>query len=170
MTHEVVLTVFVIVTALAVVMQAAILFGMYRSLQVMHSKISGIESGMKDHVNPVLDSLHAIINTSREPLNAILANMTEVTGLLRQRAASADAVAAEAIERARVEIIRVDELLAGILGRMERVADAAERGVLAPLREVSALIAGVRRGVGFFFARQRKAGQQAAPQHEELFI
>jgi phage-related protein len=170
MTHEDVLTVFVIVTALAVVMQAAILFAMFRVMKMTLSVVTRIESSVTDHLNPVLDSVHAVTTSAREPIKTALANLTELTNLVRQRAVSADALAAEVMERARAEIIRVDELLTGIVGRVERVAEVAELGVLAPIREVSAVVAGVRRGLAYFFSRRRQPGQQRASQEEQLFI
>lgn len=169
MAHEGLLTAFVIVTALAVVIQAAILFAMFRVMKVILAKTTAIESGVKEHLNPVLDSVRAVTTATREPINTILTNLTEITGLLRQRAASADAVAAEVLERVRVEAFRLDELLAGVLGRMERVAEAAERGVLVPVREISAVIAGIRQGFAYFFARQRQSPPQRGHE-EQLFI
>ena len=169
MAHEGLLTAFVIVTALAVVIQAAILFAMFRVMKVILAKTTAIESGVKEHLNPVLDSVRAVTTATREPINTILTNLTEITGLLRQRAASADAVAAEVLERVRVEAFRLDELLAGVLGRMERAAEAAERGVLVPVREISAVIAGIRQGFAYFFARQRQAPRQRGHE-EQLFI
>jgi hypothetical protein len=170
MSHEDVQTLFVIVAALALVIQAAMLFAMFRLMKFMLSKIEQIESGVREHLNPVLDSVRAVTASTREPINTILANLIEVTGIVKQRAASADAVAAEVMERARLEIIRVDELITGIVGRVERAADAAERGVLAPLREVSAIIAGIRSGIGFFFARQRPGAKRGPTAEEQLFI
>jgi hypothetical protein len=170
MAHEDVLTAFVIVTALAVVIQAGILLAIFLSFRKLMSAISRVESLVKDHVNPLLDSAVNITNSAREPLKSTLANVTEMTNLLRQRTVSADAVVAEVLERVRAQTIRIDQLLTGVLGRAERAADAAERGVLAPVREISAVLAGVRRGLGYFFFQRRPAGQPRPSQEEELFI
>jgi hypothetical protein len=78
-------------------------------------------------------------------------------------------VAADVLERAKVDIARADELVTEILGRVERAAEAAERGVLGPVREISALIAGVREGLGYLFGRRRPAGQKRGSE-EQLFI
>jgi hypothetical protein len=169
MAHEGLLTAFVIVTALAVVMQAAILYAMFRVLKVILWKTTQIESSIKEHLNPVLDSVCAVATATREPVSAILANLTEISGILRQRTVSVDAVAGEVLERVRVEAVRLDELLAGIFERMERVTEAAERGVLVPVREISAVIAGLRQGFAYFFTRQRQARRQRG-QEEQLFI
>jgi hypothetical protein len=172
MAHEGLLTVFVIVTALAVVMQAAVLYAMFRVLKLMFGTVQRIDSDFKNHINPVLDSVRAVTTAAREPMSAILANLNEVTVLLRRRAVDADALAADVMQRARVETVRIDELLAATLERLERAADAAERGVLVPVRELAALITGLRQGFAFFFSRQRsrtKPGGQRG-QEEQLFI
>lgn len=170
MAHEGLLTAFVIVTATAVAIQAAILYGMFRVVKVILAKTEEIESSVKGHLNPLLDSMHAVTSSVREPVNTILTNFVEISGLVRQRAASADVVAADVLERVQVEVARVDELLTGILERVERAAEAAERGVLVPVREISAVIAGLRQGFAFFFARRRRSSSQAGPHEEQLFI
>lgn len=170
MAHEDLLTAFVIVTALAVVMQAGLLLGMFLVSRRILSAAMRMESGIKDHLNPMVDSIHSVTTAAREPISTILSNLTEVTDLLRKRAVSADAVAAELLERARVDVVRVDELFAGILGRVERAAESAERGVLGPVREISALVAGIRRGFGYFFSRQGPAGRRRGPDEEQLFV
>src|SRR5580698_2121678 len=100
MAHEGLLTVFVIVTALAVVMQAAVLYAMFRVLKLMFGTVQRIDSDFKNHINPMLDSVRAVTTAAREPMSAILANLNEVTVLLRRRAVDADALAADVLERA----------------------------------------------------------------------
>ena len=73
------------------------------------------------------------------------------------------------LDRAQVEILRADRLIAVSLEKMERASEAVERGVLVPVREVSALLAGVRRGFEFFLGR-RRSGRSRSSQEEQLFI
>jgi len=67
-----------------------------------------------------------------------------------------------------VEILRADRLIASSLEKMERATEAAERGVLAPIREVSALVAGIRRGLEFFLSR--RPDRSRSRHEEQLFI
>ena len=170
MAHEDLLTAFVIVTALAVVMQAALLLGLVLTCRRLLAVSMRIEADFKQHVNPMLESVRGITAAVREPINAVLVNLTEITGLVRRRAVTADAVAAELLERARVDVARLDDLFTATLDRVERAAEATERGVLTPVRELSALLAGVRRGLGYFFARSVPGRQQRGPDEEQLFV
>jgi len=174
MDHEGLLTVFVIVTALAVLMEAAVLFAIYRSLTRLIQAVGRIDASLKEHLNPVLAAVQAIATAAREPVGTILSNLADMSAVLRQRTHSADAVAAEVLNRARSEIVRADELVSGILLKVERASEVVERGVLIPIREISAIIAGFRKGFEFFVGRRRPPApgerRQSAPQEEQLFI
>lgn len=168
MAHEGVLTFFVIVTSLAVVIQAAILYALYRALSQLLRGVIRIDAGLVEHVHPLLRSLSDVVAGAREPIGATLANLAEISRLVRERTASTDVFLADVLDRARVEILRADRLMAASLEKMERASEAVERGVLVPVREVSALIAGVRRGLEFFLSRRR--GRSRSSQEEQLFI
>ncbi|HUI40667.1 MAG TPA: hypothetical protein VL523_01745 [Terriglobia bacterium] len=170
MEHEGLLTAFVIVTAVAVVIQVVILFAVTRALTQLVRTIAQIQASIEQDLHPLMRTLNALATSVQEPTRVILGNLSEVSTLLRQRAASADAVVADLLDRARGEIIRVDELFTVMLAKIERAADAVERGVLVPVREVSAVIAGFRRGLGFFLSRRRTAKPESALHEEQLFI
>jgi len=170
MTHEGLLTVFVIVTALAVVIQAAILFAMFQALRELREAVIRIEAGIKEHFHPALRSISSFVAAARDPVAAILGNLADISGVLRERTRAADVVAAEVLERFRAEAVRADELLIVMMQKLQRAGDALERGVLAPARELSALLAGVRRGVEVFLRRQRRPAGERAQHEEQLFI
>ncbi len=170
MAHEGVLTAFVIVTALAVVIQAAILFAMYQALRQLREAVIRIDAGIKEHFHPLLRSMRAVADAVREPATVIAGNLAEISGILRERTEAADAVAAELVDRFRAQAIRADELLTATLEKVQRAVDAAQRGVLVPIRELSALLAGVRSGLDFFLGRRRPPARERARQEEELFI
>jgi methyl-accepting chemotaxis protein len=170
MTHEGVLTFFVIVTAVAVVMQAAILYAIFQALRQLRDAVIRVDAGIEEHFHPLLRTLAGIAQAAREPLSSIVANLADISGVLRARTHAVDAVAGEVLDRFRAEAVRADELVAEVLQKMQRAADAVERGVLAPVRELSALLAGVRRGLDFFLGRRRPPTGERARQEEELFI
>jgi len=170
MQHEGLLTLFVIVTAVAVVIQVVILYAVTRALTQLVRSVVQIQAGIEADLHPLMRSLNALAAGAQEPTRTILGNLSEITTLLRQRAASADAVVADLLDRAQSEIVRADELFSAMLAKMERAADAVERGVLGPVREVSAVLAGVRRGLEFFLGRRRAAKSAGAQSEDDLFI
>ncbi|HEV3275990.1 MAG TPA: hypothetical protein VG860_04165 [Terriglobia bacterium] len=169
--HDWVLTVFVAVTAAAVVTQVVILAAVSRALVQLARTMERIQNGFEQEVNPVLRGVNELIIALREPTRKIAANLSETSELLRVRAQSADVLAAEVIERVRAEVIRADQFIMGTLEMMDRATEAVERGVMVPVRELTALVAGLRQGIAFFLRRRRPAGGgERAPAEEQLFI
>ena len=170
MAHEGLLTVFVIVTAAAVVVQAVILYAVMRTIAQLGRSVAQIQAGVEQDVQPLIRGARALVNGAQEPVHTILNNLADVSKLLRERAVSADAVVADVLDRTQAEVIRADELFKSLLARTERAADAVERGVLGPVRELSAVLAGVRAGFDYFVGRRRSAKPDRTPQEEQLFI
>jgi len=169
--HEWILTIFVAVTAIAVVIQVLILAAVSKALLQVAKTMERIQNSFEQEVHPVLHTFNEIITFASAPTRKILSNLAETTELLRTRAQTADALAAEVIERARAEVIRADQFIAGSLEMMQRASEAVERGVMVPVREMTALVAGLREGLGFFFRRGRSApARESAPTEEQLFI
>ena len=168
MAHEGLLIFFIAVTSSAVVIQAGILYALYRALSELVRGVARIDAGLQQHVHPLLRSFTDAVASTREPISATLANLAEISRVVRDRTASTDVFLADTLDRARVEFQRADRLVAGALERMERASEAVERGVLVPVREVSALIAGIRRGLEFFLSR--RSDRSRSSQEEQLFI
>lgn len=169
--HEWILTIFVAVTAVAVVIQVAILLAVSKALVQVAKTMERIQSSFEQEVHPVLHTFNEILTVASAPTRRIISNLAETTDLLRARAQTADALAAEVIERARAEVIRADQFITGSLEMMQRASEAVERGVMVPVREMTALVAGLREGLGFFFRRGRPApAREGAPAEEQLFI
>jgi len=170
MANDGVLTAFVIVTALAVVIQAAILFAIFQALRQLREAVIRIQAGIQEHFYPALRSVSAVADAVREPVGVIVGNLADISGVLRERTRAADAVAAELVDRFREQLVHADELLTTTLEKIQGAVNAVERGVLGPVREVSALLAGVRRGLDFFLGRRRSPAGEGRRQEEELFI
>lgn len=170
MAHEEVLTFFVIVTALAFVVQVWILLAAYRALSELSQAVSRLQVGIELHVNPLMRSFNSVLEAAREPLAVILANLSETSGILRERAASADLVLADGLERVRALVNRLDQLVSEVLAKIDATTDAIQRGVLGPVREASAVIAGVRRALEVLRSRRRVAPGERTHQEEQLFI
>ena len=74
-----------------------------------------------------------------------------------------DATVNDVVDRARLQIIRADELLSRTLDRVEETSDMVHKTVVSPVRQFSGLIQGVTAGIEFLFGgRGRKKWRRAA--------
>jgi ABC-type transporter Mla subunit MlaD len=164
------LTVALILVALAVLLQAWAMVGIWLVIRKIPGQIEGVRADVKQRLDPLTQSVTEIVNNSREPLRTITSNLAEISQMLRNRTSDVDALLAELVDKSRLQIIRVDQMVSELVTKVETAADAVQRGVLAPIQEVSALIKGVRSGLEFLFSRRRATSVQEAPQDEQLFI
>ncbi len=170
MPHETVLTVFVIIAALAFLAQAILMFFLYTSLRELPSKVESVRTDIKERLDPMVQSITEIMANSREPVRSITTNLAEISRMLRERAGHVDALVAELVDKSRLQVIRVDQLISGLTEKVESTADTVRREVLAPIQEVSAVIKGVRSGLEFLFSRRRVSSVTEATQDEQMFI
>ncbi len=164
------LTIALILVALAVLMQSGAMLGIFLALRKVPGQIEGLRADIKQRVDPLAQSALEIVNNSREPLRTITANLAEISRILRNRTSNADEVAAELLEKSRSQIVHVDRVVTDLVARVETTADAVQKGVLAPIQEVSAVVKGVRSGLEFLFSRRRVTNVSEATQDEQLFI
>ena len=79
------------------------------------------------------------------------------------------------MDRARLQIIRGDELLTRTLDRVEQTTDIVQKTVVSQVRQLSGLMQGISVGLEFFFGgRGRRNGgsrdeRRPVPQ-DEMFI
>ena len=171
MPNNTLLTIFVIIAALALAGQATAMLGLYLSLRNLPRQIEDIRRVVKDRVDPLADSVREILASSRDPVHALTTNLAEISHVVRERASSVDLLLADVLEKSRAQIIRVDQLITNLAQKVETTANAVERRVMAPAQEVSAVVAGVRTGLEFLFSgKRRKSNVDHVAHDEELFI
>ena len=164
------LTVALILVAIAVLMQAGAMLGIWLAIRKVPGQIESVRSDVKQRLDPLSQSALEIINNLREPLRTITANVAEISQILRDRTSNADQVAAELLEKSRSQIVRVDRMVSDLVEKVETTADTVQKGVLGPIQEVSAVVKGVRSGLEFLFSRRRVSNVSEATQDEQLFI
>ena len=164
------LTVALILVAIAVLMQAGAMMGIWLAVRKVPGQIETVRSDVKQRIDPLAQSVLEIVNNSREPLRTISANLAEISTMLRNRTSNADQVAAELLDKSRTQIVRVDRMVTDLVERVETTADAVQKGVLGPVSEISAVVKGVRSGLEFLFSRRRVTNVSEATQDEQLFI
>src|SRR5580693_139674 len=115
---------FVIVAAVAIVLQMLILLGIFVTFRQMSRRVEQVLQDVRTRVLPVLSGVQALVDEARPHLVSVVSNAAEVTNLARVQAQRADRVVGEALERLRLQLAHVDQILTGTL---ETVEDAGTR-------------------------------------------
>ena len=170
MAHDTLLTVFIIIAAIAIVMQAAAVLGMFLAVRRVQKEVTGIRGEVKQRLDPLINSVTQILTDSREPLRTVLANVRETSQTVRNRAHDIDRMIDEVADKCRLQVLRVDQTLSDLLYKIQNTGTVIQRNMILPVQEVSAVMKGLRAGMDFFLSRRRESQAREAPQDEQMFI
>jgi len=169
------LTLFILFTGLAVMLQAGILLAMYLAMRKSGERIEALATEVKTKVLPTVEQAGALLTEIRPNLQVITENLRDSTTVLRDQVQRVDATVKDAMDRGRLQIIRADELLSRTLDRVEQTTDMVHETVISPVRQLSGLMQGITVALEFLFGRRgrRNGGgreeRRAVPQ-DEMFI
>ena len=170
MAHDNLLTAFIIIAAVAIVLQAFSMLGVYMAIRRIQGDVKGIRADVKRRIEPLADSLTEMVATSRDPLHSITADLAEVARVLRERTGTVDEALDDLLNRFRLQVIRVDQTITDVLERVDKTTATVQRNIVKPVSEASALLKGVRAGIEFFLARRHEPRTSDVPQDEQMFI
>ncbi|HTS76604.1 MAG TPA: hypothetical protein VMG40_10395 [Bryobacteraceae bacterium] len=161
----IILAVFVFVSAIALCIQAGMLFALYKATR-----------NMEDKVMPLIPKLDALMESSREAveesrkqIHEISVRTSDVLDSTRKQLARVDEVLEDAVARARVQMDRAEMVLDDTMNRAQETVAVVHHSIMKPLREIQGITAGIRAALNFL-ARGRGNGGVHATADEEMFI
>jgi len=161
---------FIVIAAVAIVIQMGILMAMLLSMKGAIEKFTKIADDLTGRIDPILVRTNRILEDSEDKIASIMADGAEVTRMARGQAQKIDRVFTDSLERVRVQVIRADQILAGALEVIEDTGTKVRNTLWGPVHQVSAVLKGVKVGIDVLRGVQRRAEPDGAPQDEELFI
>ena len=169
------MSLFVALTGIAVLLQAGVLLAMYLAMRKSSQRMEELAGDVKTKVMPTIVEAQAMMSVLRPKIETIVENLSETTTTLQSEVQRVDATVNDAIDRARLQIIRADELLSRTLDRVEQTSEIVHKTVVSPVKQLSGLVQGITTGLEFLFGgRNRRNGgtreeRRPVPQ-DEMFI
>lgn len=163
--------VFVIVAAVAIVVQAGLLMAMFFQTRRTMDRMERFTSDLESRLGPILSRVQVLLEDTQPKISEMVADAAHVVYLARAQAQKVDRVFTEASDRLRGQVVRADRILTGALEAVEDAGTKFSHGVWRPVQKVSALVQGIR--VGLDLLRSRRTGrrrEEPLEQEEELFI
>ena len=194
---------FIAATTAAVVLQALILGALYFAVRKTAAKLQGEVTELKEKSLPMIQSTEAVLvellpKTAklvdnlmelqpkighildtvvelRPKVQLVVSNLAETTTSVRAEVQRVDATVSDVVDRARLQVIRADEMLTRTFDRVEHTSDVVAKTVVSPVRQVSGIVRGVTAGVEFLLGNRggknggARAQRRAVPQ-DEMFI
>lgn len=170
--NETVITIFVVVAAAAIVIQAGILFGLFLSFKKTSARVEAIASNVETKALPLLDSAKTILDENGPRLKEITQNLSETTATLKTQMHRVDVTLNDVLDRTRLQVIRVDDMVSRTMDKVEETTEMLQNTVVSPVKKLTGIMQGLSVGLGAYIQRRRKATLDAttAVEDDELFI
>ena len=160
-----IMAVFTGVAALALIIQMAFLFGIYRAVKALQVR----SAAFLDRWEPVADSSMKALEQLREQSNEILKKVSELTDSTKTQIDKVDSILNDVSDFSKTQLGRVDNTVEGALQRLNETSEALQNTLLAPIRQVRAMVAALSAIVESLFGGRRQTVDRATTD-EEMFI
>src|ERR1700676_1287197 len=167
---------FVIVTALAVVLQAIIFIALFIPLSRTAARGEQTVAGRHTKLTPLTTRVQILGEDISPRITGIVVDASEIARLARGEAQKLDRILSEALERLRLQLIHVDHILTGAMEAVEEAGSHLRQTVWGPVVKATAMIRGVQAGIDFFRNVRQRRGPidpvetSAEQQDEGMFI
>ena len=168
---ENILSIFMIITCLAIIIQAGILAALFFTVKKTTARMETLADQVATRAIPLMDSAKTILEDSAPKLKEITSNLVDATGTLKGQVDRMDGTVNDLLDRTRLQVIRVDELVSRTLDRVEETTELVQATVVSPVKQISGIVQGLSVGIGAFLSKRRgnRSGELVV-EDEELFI
>ncbi|HZT33332.1 MAG TPA: hypothetical protein VFA33_25820 [Bryobacteraceae bacterium] len=159
----------VVLAGIAFVVQAAVLLALYRVTKGGQDRFAPLA----ENAGPILSSTRNLLQTldqNTPRINEIVQDISAVTHSAREQAARLNALVEDATTRATRRLAELDQTVDLAVEQVEQTGESVKRAVLRPLREVNAILIGVRTAVLTYAQGNRRPSVDHATLDEEMFI
>ena len=170
--------VFIVVAAVAILVQMGILMGMWlqmRKLSAAAVKTMADATAKSDklmeRLDPLLIRTNHILEDSEMRIRSVMADAASISSQVRRQADRVSDIVTDATDRLQMQVMRVDEMTSGVLSLVEEAGAKLSKPVRSSVSEASAVLTGVKAGIEALRNRRRArpVGAGIGPD-EELFI
>jgi len=158
------MTAFVIIAAVALIIQAAMLAGIYKASRGMQENVQRL----LPKIEGVLDTSRKTIEDSRKQIADITAKTSEILDTTRQQVHRIDEFLNDAAARARVQMDRAEMVLDDAMVRTQRTVAVVEGGILKPIVQIQGVAAGIKTALTVLL--RGRPNPEDAHSDEEMFI
>jgi hypothetical protein len=163
----------VVVAALAILFQAAMLVALFMQMRKTVERVDRFTENMQARVGPIITRVQILLDDTQPKISEMVADAAHVVYLAKGQAQKLDRVVSEASDRLRGQMVTADRILTGALETIEEAGSQFKRGVWRPVQKVSAIVTGLKVGLDFLRSRRSRptrSSDDSVEHEEELFI
>jgi len=161
----VIMAVFVVVASLALVIQAGMLLGIYRASRAMQANAERLTP----KVEALVESSRVAVDDSRRQIAAVTTRANDILDTAHKQLIRIDDLLSDAAARTRRQLDHAELVVNDALDRAQETVATVQGGVMKPIREITAVAAGLRAAIQFLTRGVRPSPDRVTVD-EEMFI
>lgn len=165
MDEQTVLTIFVIVSAVALLLQLGTLIGLFIVARSLESKITAV----LPEVQNVIGISKRTLERVEKHIDRIGNTSAAILDVTKGQLAKIDDLITDASTRAKVQMDRAELVIDDAMTRTQETISLVHRAVVRPVREVHGVLSGIRTAFAYLGNRNRPTVDHATSD-EEMFI
>ncbi len=156
---------FTALVAVAVLIQAGVLLGMFIAMKASLKRMESLATMAEEHAFPALIAAKTLLDAVSPKLKVAADNVAAASETLRTQTQHINETLDGVLKKTEAQAERVDEMITGTLNTVADATAAVQRAVNAPVRQVNALLNGLRAGFDVLRSRDREAHAAADGDH-----
>jgi hypothetical protein len=168
----IILAVFVGIAAIALCIQAGMLFGIYKSARTTEEHVKRVIPKVETllpKMEALVESSTATVDLGRKQIHEITTKASEILDMTRVQVTRIDSVLSDATERAHNQLAHAELVIDETMSRAQQTVATVQHGIMTPLREIQGVAVGVRTALQHLMRSGRPSPAQATAD-EEMFI
>jgi len=170
---EILLVVFVGISAVALLLQSLSIWQASRSITHMLHRLDRQSKELQENASELMGGIQGIVE-SMAPLSRITenlkTNMDLISDMVKNRAHDLDNFVQEITEMSREQASKVNYVVSDTIQKFEQTTEMLHEDLLKPAVEISSFLKGIKAGLSYLF--NKKAPPQSTKKYpeEEMFI
>jgi phage-related protein len=160
-----VISIGVLLTVFASVVQAALVFAIYRLAKTTQDRLLPVV----DAITPVIGRIHLFVDENAPRFSQIATVASQAVKSLLEKVNRFAEVAKDLTARVRANVARIDGAVDQTMAQVQQAVDVLKQAINPPVKQVEAIIHGIRAVLSVVAHRQREPVDDAS-QDEEMFL
>lgn len=131
-----------------------------------------VADASKKHIEPTLAAVRRVVDENSPRVKVLIDNVAEMSETLKNESSHVGETLDALLKKTEQQADRVDEMVSGTLNSISHATATLQRAVVLPVRQVGAVLSGLRAGLGTLFAHNHNHdhydGQTA--EEDERFV
>ena len=112
---------------------------------------SKVADAANRHVEPTMATIRRTVDENSPRVKIIVDNVAEMTETIKSESSHVGETLDALLKKTEHQADRVDEMVSGTLNSISHATATLQKAVVLPVRQVGAVLSGLRAGIGFLF-------------------